>query len=160
MGNEQSISSNIENDNIKQSNNINNQIHIPHSKQKNQKKNLNNNVKYIESTSSDIPIENKSEMSNSDITMKETNESIYDVNINMKNSLFNNQNREIITSATSNAFQFNNSNLINRKKNIFYKIVWNEGGDDVLISGNFVNWNQWLLMNKKDQHYEIIFVIV
>lgn len=40
-------------------------------------------------------------------------------------------------------------------KTTFY---WKEPGNTVYITGNFSNWSQWFLMNKKGKEYSLILV--
>lgn len=156
MGNQQSISSNNLNDNnIHEQINNYNQIHIPNLNQKDTKMINLNQIKYEANSS---VLGDKSEMSSSDIMMKETNESIKSIDdVNMKMDIFNNLNNQKEINAKN---AHGNSSNPNQNNNIFIRIVWNEGGDNVFISGNFVNWSQWFYMNKKDQHFEIVFVIL
>lgn len=156
MGNQQSISSNNLNDNVNDQMVFNNNKQNHNFVTKESKIFNLNEIKYTPNTSSVFG--DKSEMSNSDIMMKETNESIKsidDTNIKLE-----------FSNAVNNQREINNSNLYsviqnsNQNKNIFIKIVWNEGGSNVFISGNFVNWNQWFYMVKKNQHFEIVFVII
>lgn len=159
MGNQQSISSNNLNDNVNEQKDFNNHIHIPHLNQKEAKtNNLNHDLKYIDNNTSSV-IGDKSEISNSDIMMKETNESIKSIDdVSMKIDFTNSSNNQREINAKN--IHVSNFNMNNININIFIKIVWNEGGNNVFISGNFVNWSQWFYMKKKDQHFEIVFVII
>lgn len=155
MGNQQSISSNNHNDNLNTLLHLNNHLVIPHINQKVNERPCYNEIKF-DNTSSVLG--DKSEIYSSDIMMKETNESIMSIDdCNMKMEFSNNLNsqKEINTKNAHSNYSKSNQN-----KNIFIKIVWNEGGDNVFISGNFGNWTQWFFMNKKDQHFEIVFVII
>jgi len=153
MGNQQSISSNNHNDNENKQGELSNQIVIAHVGHKANQINL-SGIKFEKNS---CVLWDRSEMSSSDIMMKETNESIKSIDdVNMKNDFFNNLNSQKNLN-TKNQHSDNPSS--NQHKKIFIKIVWKEGGENVFISGNFVNWNQRFYMNRKDQHFEIVFVI-
>lgn len=155
MGNQQSISSNNHNDNQNTQVHLNNHLLIPHVSQKAKETPNCNEIKYDKSFSA---LGDRSEISSSDLMMKETNESIKSIDdVNMKMENFNNFNSQKEINTKNAHSNISNSNM---NKNIIIKIVWNEGGDNVFISGNFGNWTQWFFMNKKDQHFEIVFVII
>lgn len=156
MGNQQSISSNNINENEIKYPNSNIEANTPQIIQKENKNYNVNESKYLENSLSNLA--DKSELSSSDIMMKETNESIKSIEeVNMRND--NIINLSYLKENNLKSFQNANSNP-NINKNAFVKIVWNEGGENVFISGNFVNWNQWFYMNKKEKSFEIVFVIL
>ncbi len=155
MGNQLSISSNkLKKNEIEYHPNSNIQTNI---KQLNENAYKNYNIDNLKDKGySSSNLDDKSEFSSSDIIMKETNESIKSVDdfiVNIDNVVNLNCLRDKNLKNPQNALS--NSNL---NKNIFVKIVWNEDGENVFISGNFVNWNQWFYLNKKDKSFEIVFV--
>lgn len=156
MGNQQSISST--NQNEKNNDNILIKEHLKLSSSFEKEKTIYNlNDLKIFGNSSSV-LGETSEASSMDIMMKETNESIKSLDEN--NFKGENLNYIINPKETNLKCSSNmNENLNNCKKTVVVKIVWNEGGENVFISGNFVNWSQWFFMTKKDnQHFEIIFV--
>jgi len=157
MGNQQSISS--KNQNEKHNENLlikEEQLKLPNYLQKEKTIYNLNDLKIFGNSSSLLG--ETSEASSLDIMMKETNESIKSLDENN----FKNENPNYMINPKEINLKYNTNakeKINSRKKTVFLKIVWNEGGENVFISGNFVNWSQWFFMTKIDnQHFEIIFV--
>lgn len=149
MGNQQSISSNNNNGEINQPFNSN-KFQFISNNNFNDKNLIDLNCLATKGVSSSI-MANNTEIS-SDIMMRETNESL-----KSREEHFN-----CDRSDCRNYIEQNRIGISHQYPypTVLITIEWNEGGENVFISGNFVNWSQWFLMNKKTNNtYEISFVI-
>jgi len=65
------------------------------------------------------------------------------------------------SSDTVDPVTISDSSNLNQDPNLVNtRFVWKEGGNNVYMTGSFVNWNQRFLMTKEDNDYVLELVII